>query len=71
MDVKHPADTEPDDVWSQAYGANPTAFELKNGGLMVSFTLSETVDTILPVHQKQCMRLKKKQSLCGRWSFFA
>lgn len=41
-------DTEPDDMWSQAYEANPHVFELENGGLMVSFTFSETVDTILP-----------------------
>lgn len=41
--------TEPDDMWSQAYEANPHVFELDNGGLMVSFTFSETVDTILPV----------------------
>ena len=42
-------DTEPGDRWSQAYEANPHVFELENGGLMVSFTFSETVDTILPV----------------------
>lgn len=45
----HSDDTEPDDMWSQAYEANPHVFELDNGGLMVSFTFSETVDTILPV----------------------
>ncbi len=35
-------------MWSQANEANPHAFELENGGLMVTFTLSETVDTTLP-----------------------
>ena len=42
------ADAEPGDAWSHAYEANPHVFELENGGLMVSFALSETVDTILP-----------------------
>ena len=49
MGADHSDDTEPDDMWSQAYEANPHVFELDNGGLMVSFTFSETVDTILPV----------------------
>ena len=49
MGADHSDDTEPDDMWSQAYEANPHVFELDNGGLMVSFTLSETVDTILPL----------------------
>lgn len=48
MGVDNSDDTEPDDIWSQAYEAKPHAFELENGGLMVSFTFSETVDTILP-----------------------
>lgn len=48
MGAEHSDDTEADDMWSQAYEATPHAFELDNGGLMVSFTLSETVDTILP-----------------------
>lgn len=48
LGADHSADAEPEDAWSQAYEANPHAFELENGGLMVSFTLSETVDTILP-----------------------
>ena len=41
-------DEAPDDMWSQAYEANPHVFVRENGGLMVSFALSETVDTILP-----------------------
>ncbi|HIZ83316.1 MAG TPA: DUF1851 domain-containing protein [Firmicutes bacterium] len=48
MGAGNSGDAEPDDMWSQAYEANPHVFELENGGLMVSFTLSETVDTILP-----------------------
>ncbi len=48
MGADNSGDAEPDDMWSQAYEANPHVFELENGGLMVSFTLSETVDTILP-----------------------
>lgn len=39
MDGEHPADTRSDDAWSQAYEANPHAFEMESGGLMVSFTL--------------------------------
>ena len=35
-------------MWSQANEANPHAFEWEDGGLMVTFTLSETVDTTLP-----------------------
>ncbi len=49
MGANNSADAEPGDAWSQAYEANPHVFELENGGLMVSFTFSETVDTILPV----------------------
>ena len=48
MGADNSGDAAPDDMWSQAYEANPHVFELENGGLMVSFTLSETVDTILP-----------------------
>ncbi len=48
MGMDHSDDIESDDMWSQAYQANPHVFELENGGLMVSFTFSETVDTILP-----------------------
>lgn len=49
MGADHSDDTESGDTWSQAYEANPHVFELENGGLMVSFPLSDTVDTILPV----------------------
>lgn len=42
-------DSKPDDTWSEAYEANPHVFELEDGGLLVSFTLTETVDTILPI----------------------
>ena len=49
MGADHSADAELGDAWSQAYEANPHVFELENGGLMVSFTFSETVDTILPM----------------------
>ncbi len=49
MGADHSDDTEEDDIWSQAYEANPHVFELDNGEFMVSFTFSETVDTILPV----------------------
>ena len=49
MGVDNSGDVEPDDMWSQAYEANPHVFELENGGLMVSFPFSETVDTILPI----------------------
>ena len=48
MGMDNSGDAEPNDMWAQAYEANPQVFELVNGGLMVSFTLSETVDTILP-----------------------
>ena len=48
MQADNSGDAEPDDMWSQAYEANPHVFELENGGLMVSFPFSETVDTILP-----------------------
>ena len=40
---------EADAAWQRAYEANPQAFELEEGGLMAGFTLTETVDTILPV----------------------
>ena len=42
-------DSKPDDTWSEAYEANPHVFELEDGGLLVSFTLTETVDTIMPI----------------------
>ena len=48
MQADNSGDAETDDMWSQAYEANPHVFELENGGLMVSFPFSETVDTILP-----------------------
>ena len=38
-----------DDAWSEAYEANPHAFGLDEGGVLISFTLTETVDTILPI----------------------
>ena len=40
---------EADAAWQRAYEAEPQAFELEEGGLMAGFTLTETVDTILPV----------------------
>lgn len=48
MGADHSDGTGPGDLWSEAYEAKPHVFELENGGLMVSFTFSETVDTILP-----------------------
>ena len=48
MGADNSDNVRPDDKWSQAYEANPHVFELDNGGLMVGFTFSETVDTILP-----------------------
>lgn len=39
---------EEGDVWSEAYEANPNVLERNDGSLMVNFTLTETVDTILP-----------------------
>lgn len=41
-------DKEEGDVWSEAYETNPHVFERNDGSLMVNFTLTETVDTILP-----------------------
>lgn len=52
MGTDNSRDVEPSDAWSQAYEASPHVFELEKGGLMVSFTFSETVDTILPVAPK-------------------
>lgn len=66
MGADHSDDTEPDDMWSQAYEANPHVFELDNGGLMVSFTFSETVDTILPVAPETLYEIEERLFLYGR-----
>lgn len=54
MGVDHSDDTEADDLWSQAYEANPHAFELDNGGLMCLHFLFKSVKRrflpTIPVH---------------------
>lgn len=52
FDLMNPQDEEEeadeDDPWSDAYEAQPHVFERQDGSLMVNFTLTDTVDTILP-----------------------
>ena len=71
MDGEHPADTRSDDAWSQAYEANPHAFEMESGGLMVSFTLSETVDTILPVAPETLYEIEGETVSLWALAFFS
>ena len=51
FDLMNPQDDEEADEnnpWSDAYEAQPHVFEREDGSLMVNFTLTDTVDTILP-----------------------
>lgn len=54
FDLLNPQDDEDDEEadennpWSDAYEAQPHVFEREDGSLMVNFTLTDTVDTILP-----------------------
>ena len=58
-------------MWSQAYEANPNVFELENGGLMVSFTFSETVDTILPVAPETLYEMEGETVSLWALTFFS
>ena len=71
MDGEHPADIRSGDAWSQAYEANPHAFEMESGGLMVSFTLSETVDTILPVAPETLYEIEGETVSLWALAFFS
>ena len=64
-------DTEAGDMWSQAYEANPHVFELENGGLMVSFTFSETGDTILPVAPETMYEIEGEAISLWALTFFS
>lgn len=51
FDLMNPQDDEEADEnnpWTDAYEAQPHVFEREDGSLMVNFTLTDTVDTILP-----------------------
>ena len=57
FDLLNPQDDEDDEEgdednednpWSDAYEARPHVFEREDGSLMVNFTLTDTVDTVLP-----------------------
>lgn len=41
-------EADEDNPWSDAYEAQPHVFEREDGSLMVNFTLTDTVDTVLP-----------------------
>ena len=71
LGADHSADAEPGDAWSQAYEANPHAFELEGGGLMVSFTLSETVDTILPAEPETLYEIEGETISLWALTFFS
>ena len=71
MGADNSGDAEPDDMWSQAYEANPHVFELENGGLMVSFTLSETVDTILPAAPETLYEIEGETISLWALTFFS
>ena len=71
LGADHSADAEPGDAWSQVYEANPYAFELEGGGLMVSFTLSETADTILPAEPEALYEIEEKTSSLWALTFFS
>ena len=71
LGADHSADAEPGDAWSQAYEANPHAFELEDGGLMVSFTLSETVDTILPAEPETLYEIEGETISLWALTFFS
>ena len=65
------ADIEPGDAWTQAYEANPHVFELESGGLMVSFALSETVDTILPAAPETLYEIEGETISLWALTFFS
>ncbi len=71
LGADHFADAEPGDAWSQVYEVNPHAFELEGGGLMVSFTLSETADTILPAEPEALYEMEEKTSSLWALTFFS
>ena len=71
MQADNSGDAEPDDMWSQAYEANPHVFELENGGLMVSFPFSETVDTILPAAPETLYEIEGETVSLWALTFFS
>ncbi len=71
MGADNSDNVRPDDKWSQAYEANPHVFELDNGGLMVSFTFSETVDTILPTAPETIYEIEGETVSLWALTFFS
>ena len=61
----------PEDLWPQAYEANPYVFALESGGLVVSFTLSETVDTILPAEPETLYEVEGETVSLWTLTFFS
>ena len=71
MGAAHSYELQPEDAWSQAYEATPHVFELEDGGLMVSFTFSETADTILPAAPETLYEIEGETVSLWALTFFS
>lgn len=59
------------DQWSEAYEANPHVFEREDDTLMVNFTLTDTVDTILPEEPEKLYAVDGKEISLWVLTFFS
>lgn len=59
------------DQWTEAYEANPHVFEREDGTLMVNFTLTDTVDTVLPQTPEKLYAVEGKEITLWVLIFFS
>lgn len=64
-------ESEEKDMWSEAYKANPHVFEREDSTLMVNFTLTDTVDTVLPKEPEKLYAVDGKEITLWALSFFS
>lgn len=71
MGTDNSSATKPDDMWSQAYEANPHVFELDNGGLMVSFILFGNCGYHLPTAPETLYEIEGETVSLWALTFFS
>lgn len=64
-------ESKEEDMWSEAYNANPHVFEREDSTLMVNFTLTDTVDTVLPKEPEKLYAVDDKEITQWVLTFFS
>ena len=64
-------ESEEKDIWSEAYNANPHVFEREDSTLMVNFTLTDTVYTVLPKEPEKLYAVEGKEITLWVLTFFS